>query len=353
MCLTLEAEFVEDFTEQDNKECLDVFARSLTYDTWEKEMNSWLGQWGWSHLMVYAPSKTEEIWESKTNSIGVKLRYIEGNYLVYRAHPESIFQKGDVFISVNGSNELKSSQILYDGGVYLIERAGENMTLSVEPKEFTWNDAIEIVAPYFRVPSFRGEFFLEQDMEYLTEELEKLNVDTLYIDLRENYGGNIGAGLKFLSYFLCENEVIGSFHVPKNKGKGENLYPQTVDQNSQLEVVKNHEFIGLGIPNTRYCYKGNVEVLVDSETSSTAEMVAMALREFRKAPVRGILTSGRMVLSSWEAVKNFPDGFFYSFPYALYTTSGGAVIESAGVFPDIEREYILAIEKQGKDSFIQ
>jgi len=93
--------------------------------------------------------------------------------------------------------------------------------------------------------------------------------------------------------------------------------------------------------------------LVDSETSSTAEMVAVAFREFRKAPIRGILTSGRMVLSSWEAVENYPTGFFYSFPYAVYTTSKGFVIESSGVFPDIEREYSLSLEKQGKDSFIQ
>jgi C-terminal processing protease CtpA/Prc len=353
MCLTLEAEFVEELTQQDQKDCLEVFGRSLTFDSWEREMNSWLGQWGWSHLMVYAPSKTEEIWESKTVSVGVKLRYVEGAYVVVRAHPDSVFQRGDVFLNVNGQEDFNSTNILSDGGVYLVERNGESQTINVEPQEFKWDDRVEVKPPYFRVPSFRGEFFLEQDMDFFAEELSKLKLKTLYIDLRENYGGNIGAGLKFLSFFLCENQVIGNFHVPKNKGKGETLYPQTVEQSVQIDVVKNHEFIGLEVPKSRYCYKGDVEVLVDSETSSTAEMVAMAFREFKKAPVRGILTSGRMVLSSWEAVQNYPSGFYYSFPYAIYTTSQGKMIESSGVYPDIEKEYSLAFEKQGKDSFIQ
>ena len=353
MCHVLNTQFVEDFTAKDQSDCLDIFAKSLTFNSWEIQMNSWLGQWGWSHLMVYAPSQTDEIWESKSVSVGVKLRYIEGNYVVLRAHPNSVFKRGDMFLTVNGEESINSSMILSDGGVYTIERAGEVLSLQVEPKEFKWDDKVEIDSPYFRVTSFRGEFFLEEDMDYFSKELKNLKVQTLYIDLRENYGGNIGAGLKFLSFFLCKNQVIGGFHVPKNEGKGETFYPQTVEQSVQIEVVKNHEFIRLEVPKSKHCYDGKVEVLVDSETSSTAEMVAMAFREIKNTPIRGILTSGRMVLSSWEAVKNYPEGFYYSFPYAIYTTAKGAMIESSGVFPDIEREYDLLLEKSGKDSFIQ
>jgi len=352
MCHVLNEQFVEPLSKKDLNDCHSIFSRSLTFKTWEKEMNAWLGGWGWSHLMVYAPSETKEIWESKSTSVGVKLKYIEGEYVVLRAHPDSSFQKGDHFILLNGRNDFNSTELLKEGGDYEIERAGEVLTLEVEPQEFKWDDKVVVEAPYFRVPSFRGEFFLEEDMVNFEKQLPKLKLETLYIDLRGNYGGNIGAGLKFLSYFLCDEELIGAFHVPKNKGKGESTYPQTIKQSKQIEVVKSSEYINLEVPKSRYCYKNKIKVLVDSETSSTAEMVAMALREHKKAKLIGALTSGRMVLSSWESVKNYPEGFYYSFPYAVYATSEGAVIETAGVFPDVEKEYVLSLEKAGKDSFI-
>ncbi len=352
ICETLDSKFVEVLSVQDKKNCYDVFSKSFTFKGWEKDMNSWLGQWGWSHLMVYAPFKTNEIWESKTKSIGVKLKILKGEYVAVRVHKDSLFQRGDVFKSVNDKTNLNTSLILYEGGHYTVERSKKLILIKARPKDFVWNDAVVIEGSYFKVPSFRGEFFLDENMNSFIKKLKAYNSDVLYLDLRGNYGGNIASGLLFLSFFLCDEPVVGQFHVPKNKGKGKAFYPHTVDQNTQIRVVNSSEFIDLKVPKSKFCYKRPVKVLVDSITASTAELVALALREQKQSSLVGVLTSGQMVLSSWEAVRNFPQGFSYSFPYATYLSAKGKEIETFGVLPDVEKNYDFELERKGLDSFI-
>lgn len=352
MCHDFKEKFVESLTPNELDECLGIFNSVFTFKQWEKRMNSWLGQWGWSHLMVYAPSESAEIWESKTFSTGVKVKVIEGKYLVYRAHEDSEFKKGDIILSINGSEDINFESVTQKEGKFLVKRNNQKSSLDVKLKEYKWNDGVKIKVPYFVVPSFRSEFFKSSLMKTFNKQLRELKSDVLYIDLRGNYGGNIASGMRFLSFFLCSEEVIGHFELPANKGKGSNVYPNNLNHEKQLEVVDNSEKVKIKIPKNEYCFKGKIEVLTDGSTSSTAEMVALALREFKKAPIRGQLTSGRMVLSSWEPVKNFPEGYLYSFPYAVYESSKGALIEGSGIVPDIEKGYILSLEAKAKDSFI-
>lgn len=352
MCLDLKEKFVEGLSPKEHSDCLNIFNSVFTYKQWETKMNSWLGQWGWSHLMVYAPSESQEIWESKSFSTGVKVKVIEGEYLVYRAHKESEFQKGDILLAFNGSKNLDMSIINNKAGTFTVKRNKKELNLKVKLKEYTWDDRVKVKSPYFIVPSFRGEFFDSELMVNFSEQLRQMNSDVLYIDLRGNYGGNIVSGMRFLSFFLCSEEVIGKFILPANKGKGESWYPDVLNHVKQLDVVDNSERVKIKIPKNEYCYKGKFEVLTDSGTSSTAEMVALALREFKNITIRGQLTSGQMVLSSWEPVKNFPEGYLYSFPYAVYESSKGALIEGSGIVPDIEKGYVLSLESQAKDSFI-
>ncbi len=80
--------------------------------------------------------------------------------------------------------------------------------------------------------------------------------------------------------------------------------------------------------------------------------MAQAFLEFEKGELIGEPTSGRLVLSSWDQVPNFPEGFYFSYPYALYKSAKGNVIEGEGVIPDVYRTYSFDLERMGKDSFL-
>ncbi len=352
MCESLRDNFVERFEPHDFEDCKDLYSRSISFKGWEKRTNKWLATWGWSHLAVYSPSESSEIWDSKTENVGVKLKAFYGKQLVYRAHPDSLFKRGDVFLEVNGKKEFTYDEIMHSGGEYLIERQKENLRLNVEVKNYSWNDEVEITKNIIKVPSFRGEFFNEENIKEITKELKSIKENKIYIDLRDNFGGNIAAGLRFLSMFLCEEVVVGEFRIPSKKDLGVSDYPLSIEQDVQVEHLKKYGKVFLRVPQNPDCIRKKTSVLVNGMTSSTAELVAQAFIDTERGKVVGEQTSGRMVLSSWDQVPNFPEGFYFSYPYALYKSVSGAEIEKEGVLPDEYRTYSFDVEKTGRDSFL-
>ncbi len=352
MCEKIKDNFVEELTAEEFEQCKSLYARSISFKSWEENTNSWLATWGWSHLAVYSPSESDEIWSSKSESIGVKLKSFEGKQLVYRAHPSSVFKRGDVFLKVNGKLNPSYDDIMHAGGEYTVERKNKEITLSVEVKNYTWNDKVEIKKNIIKVPSFRGEFFKDESVVEIINQLNSVKEDELYVDLRDNYGGNIAAGLRFLAMFLCEEKVVGEFNIPSKREFGESNYPLSIKQSIQVEHLKKYGKVFLKVPKIKECISKKVSVLVNSSTSSTAELVAQAFIDTNRGKVIGEQTSGRMVLSSWDQVPNFPDGFYFSYPYALYKSLSGAEIEKEGVLPDEYKTYSFDLERMGKDSFI-
>lgn len=352
MCERIRDNFVEAIEDYELEQCKTLYSKSITFKDWETRTNKWLTTWGWSHLAVYSPSESNEIWSSKTESVGVKLKAFHGRQLVYRAHPESVFKRGDVFLRINKKNKFTYDEIMHEGGEYVVERQNNEVTLNVEIKTYTWNDEVKITQNIIKVPSFRGEFFNEENLDKIIKKLDAIKEKEIYIDLRDNYGGNIVAGLRFLSIFLCNETVVGEFKIPSKKDLGESDYPLSIEQTVQVEHMSKYGKVFLRVPKLDTCIKKKVSILVNGSTSSTAELVAQAFIDTDRGKVIGEQTSGRMVLSSWDQVPNFPEGFYFSYPYALYRSLSGAEIEKEGVLPDEYKTYSFDIEKMGKDSFI-
>lgn len=353
MCSKLEKGFVEKFTEADLKQCEGLYKNTLTFKDWEKRVNAWLGTWAWSHLSVYSPQEAAAIWESESLDNGIRIKLIEDHYLVYQSHQDSLFKKGDVILEVNGKKDFTYDEALTSEGSYLLERKGKSIELQVKPSSYQWEDKISFDKNKIVVPSFRGEFFNDESLINFRESFEGLKKEPLvYIDLRDNYGGNIAAGLIFLSYFMCEENNVGKLRILSNKDMETSFYPIDINQDVQVTYLKNYSEVDLQLPNNPDCYKGEVKVLVNVNTSSTAELVAQAFLDFKRGELIGEQTSGRMVLSSWDPIKNFPEGFYISYPYALYESAKGFGIEKEGVYPDIYKTYVLDKEKKGQDSFV-
>ncbi len=352
MCKKITEEFVEKFNANEFEHCKSIYTRSGSFRAWKANMNSWFKNWGWSHFAVYSPFESNEIWKSETKNIGVKFKYFKGKYLVYRAHPDSVFKRGDVLVKINKEKLPLRYGILHSGGNYIVKRKGKIKILKVKVQKYIWNDRVQIVDNIIKVLSFRGEFFNDKAIVDVMNGVRKIKGNKIYIDLRDNYGGNIAAGLRFLSIFLCEEIVVGEFSIPSKKEFGSSDYPLSVKQSIQVPYLKKYGKVFLRVPKANYCTNKKIFVLVNSITSSTAEIVAQAFIDTNRGKVIGERTSGRVVLSSWEPIFNFPDGFYFSYPYAFYKSLSGAYIERKGVSPHIYKTYSFDLEKMGKDSFI-
>jgi len=351
MCQKLKNDFVEKITQDDFKNCLELYNKSLTFNDWEKKTNDWFSLWGWSHLSVYFPRESVEIWESRSQSIGVKIKTIENKLLVYRAHPDSSFKKGDLVVAVNGVEPVYASDVTGESGHFKIVRKGQEKELKVRAQSFLWDDRVEIYEDTIRVPSFRGEFFRDENLKKIRQEIDTIKSPTVYLDLRDNIGGNIASALRLMSLFLCEETVIGTLRVPSREGLGNADYPLTVDQAVQVSHMKKYGSVNLKVPGVSSCTKKGVKVLVNGNTASTAEIVAQAFQDLNRGVVIGEQTSGRMVLSSWDQIVYFPKGFYFSHPYALYLSLSGNPLEGRGVKPTVFKEYVLKTEMLGEDSF--
>ena len=101
------------------------------------------------------------------------------------------------------------------------------------------------------------------------------------------------------------------------------------------------------------CYRGAIRVLVDGKSSSVAEMVAQALKEFRKSPVRGTSSRGQLLVGVWYPMDELGQGVQISIPEALYTSAKGRRIEGQGVELDKVLYYNLPEMQMGIDSWVK
>ena len=353
LCTKLKTSFVEKITEDEFNQCVGIYPTAFTFKDWEVKMNAWLGTWGWSHLAVYSPTASDEIWEStSTDTIGVKLKHVEGSFLVYQAHPDSDLKKGDVVLEVNGKAPELETDILNSAGRFKILRENKEQSTEVKLGSFLWDDQVEFVDNLIRVPSFRGEFFDDENIVDIQNKIKDIKTPEIILDLRDNYGGNVASALRLMSLFVCEEKILGTFHFPSKANNKESNYPLSIDQDVQVAHMKKFEKVHLLVPKSETCTDKKVKVLVNNLTSSTAELVAQAFIDLKRGEVVGEQTSGRMVLSSWDPILFFPEGFYFSYPYGLYSSLSGAEIEKEGVLPDIYKTYSLKLEKQGIDSWL-
>jgi carboxyl-terminal processing protease len=136
--------------------------------------------------------------------------------------------------------------------------------------------------------------------------LEHLGAKGLVLDLRQNPGGLFDQAIAVSSLFLERGVVVSlaGVHSPRR------VYRATGGLATRLPMV----------------------VLIDRFSASSAEIVAAALRDHRRATLVGERTFGKALVQSIDPLDN---GAALELTIARYTTPSGADISGVGIAPEI------------------
>ena len=156
---------------------------------------------------------------------------------------------------------------------------------------------------YLRITQF-SEDVPQQVMEAL-EELKVKNIEGLILDLRNNSGGLVSAGLAVADDFLNGDAIV-----------------ETRDRNGISDTVPSR-------PNQ--LYDGPMLTLVNAGTASASEILAGALQDSGRSLLMGNQTFGKGLI---QTLTNLSDGSGLAVTVAGYVTPNGRDIQGEGIQPD-------------------
>ena len=180
---------------------------------------------------------------------------------------------------------------------------------------------------YLRISNFQSK--TARDLSAALKKIEKDHkLKGLILDLRNNPGGLLSQAIEVADLFLDSGIIVST--------KGRNA-----SQDMQVAAKKND-------------IHGNypIVVLVNGGSASASEIVAGALQDNKKALLLGTKTFGK---GSVQTILPLSDGSGLRLTTARYYTPSGKSIQSSGITPDIEVEFIPPKKEgeEGKPKFIR
>lgn len=313
-----------------------------------------------SHLVIYNAEDSKRVWQGESRETGIESFFVEGELVILKVHKNSPAEQvglrmGDVIYRINddlGSPEAAEKS----SGRYMIQRNKKITEYKIEARQIKREEEPQVTpvsekTALFRIPSFRAEYFEKRRWQKQVEELKKYQ--KIIVDLRGNIGGNFVAGLRFLSPFMCSPQDIGYLWKPKSKLKKENVLSDDLEDSRQVDVLDQSFLVQLWTYEDYGCLTASVAVLVDSGSSSTAEMSAQALKDYIGAKIFGSSSAGQLLVGVWYPVPGLAPGAKISIPEAVYQTRRGHKIEGPGVQVDKVLYYRLDELQNGEDSWVK
>ena len=226
-------------------------------------------------------------------------------------------QPGDLIIAVNGkeytgdemtqmSNDIKGEE--GTEVTLTILRNNESLEIKVKREKIKVNPVeskvLENNIGYIAFTSF--DETTAEDFKSKFEELQKQNIKSLIIDLRNNGGGLVDQAVDIAGYVLDKDSVV--------------LYE--VDKNGNEVVEKTTTAPIIDMP---------IIILTNENTASASEILAGALKDFGKAKTVGIKTYGKGVIQEILSVK---DGSGIKITTSEYQTPNRNKINKIGIEPN-------------------
>jgi len=225
---------------------------------------------------------------------------------------------GDIILSVNGK---KYNGDTFSDALSAIKstKEGKSVILGIKRGEETLEKEIKIsrisrgyveekildgYIGYIRIKTFGTD--IAEDFEKAIKSIHDKKAESLIIDLRSNPGGSLE------SVVVTTDLLLGEGIITTVKAKDGDKEEYKSDKNE------------VDLP---MC------VLINSESASASEIMAGALKHYKKATLVGEKTFGKGVV---QAIYEFGDGSALKLTVAKYFTPSGECIDGVGISPDIE-----------------
>jgi C-terminal processing protease CtpA/Prc len=193
---------------------------------------------------------------------------------------------------------------------------------------------------YLKITSFGGS---ASEMDSIFDVINQKNYKNLVVDLRNNSGGSVEAGIAFASGIVDDTIYAGVLLTQKWFNNNKQLpvteeyrsFPHFSEANFDLIIEGIHHMEGLclKIIPKKEVYKGRIYILTNHKTASTCEPIIYQLKKQKRATIVGEKTAGAMLNGE---IFDLDKGFNMVIPTADYYTSDGFRIDQNGVMPDIE-----------------
>lgn len=258
--------------------------------------------------------------DSKITGIGVNISSIAGNIYIVNVidgAPASLakIQVGDIIQKIN-EKDVKGMQL---SDVANLVRGPENSTVELtllrkkskltkkikrkEIKIKTVKYSIDKNIGYIQILSFIGASTPNEFIEAL-EKTE--NTKSLIIDLRGNPGGLLPNAIFIANMFIEDGNLVSIV--------GRNGYRKDVKaQKNMFKVEK------------------PIVMLVDGYSASASEILAGALKDYKKATIIGTKTFGKGMV---QQIIPLPNETGLNLTIAKYLTPSGTDINKKGIIPD-------------------
>jgi carboxyl-terminal processing protease len=191
-----------------------------------------------------------------------------------------------------------------------IERNGKELEFELERKNIDIypikSEVLENNIGYINISSFDED--CAKDFKNAYTELNKKNIKSLIIDLRNNGGGIVEETLQIAEYILDKNQII--------------LITKDKDGNEEIEKATKKPIINMPIV-----------VLTNENTASASEILTAALKENEKAVIVGETTYGKGVIQELITLK---DGSGIKITTEEYYTPNRNKINKVGIEPNKE-----------------
>lgn len=320
-----------------------------------------------SHTRVYSPAQRAARGQRQSASVGLVIREIEDLPVVYSVAPDSEaalmgVKPGMIVAAVNGRRieevlsetrqtiGVSSSERATRMRVYAkIARARRDAPLALELKNaagenFKFNLTVRDVKtepPFVARVFASGVAYLKfaQFDEATEKKIEKALADfkearALIFDLRGNGGGDGDVGLRVAGHFFADKITVAKI-VTRNGQPPLPEIPMT------LETGGTNAFV----------FARPLVVLTDEATGSTAELIANALQEQKRARIFGTNSCG-CVLAFLDYKKIHGGGDLTVSEFG-FSTATGRKLEGAGVKPDEIHAPTLADLRSGRDAALE
>ena len=172
------------------------------------------------------------------------------------------------------------------------------------------SDVLESNIGYLKINNFATN--TSKQFEKELKKIEKKNITSLIIDVRDNPGGHLQQTREILSNFFDKKTVLFQVETKKKKTK-----------------IK-------GLNNTVREYP--VVVLINNGSASAAEILASCFKEnYKKAKIIGMESYGKGTVQKSQSLSS---GDSYKFTTQKWLTSKGDWVHNTGIEPDIVVEQV-------------